>query len=310
MEYVYFKLARVFGFIIIGYFIGKSKIYTKELGKLLQNTCFNIILPLIVIPSIWSLELNLSNNFLLLTCFFISGLFIFFISFSSGKYLLKLRYHECSVYGFSACYGNLVGLGIPLAFSVLDEQEINQYIYLAGFHGFLHIPYATLLTEVLSRKEKSKIKIIFNSTASLFKNSLFLSLVVGLFLNISNTSFPKLIEKANEPFSLVLVPAMLIIIGTGLSSFSLSMHRNKLIGLIIFKNLLHPIFGYILARYMFCFDHSLIIIITLGASFPSGIQTYYFSSRYNVLSDLSSANILLSTFISIFTISIVVFLLG
>ena len=102
---------------------------------------------------------------------------------------------------------------------------------------------------------------------------------------------------------------MLIIIGTGLSSFSLSMHRNKLIGLIIFKNLLHPIFGYVLARYVFCFDHSLITIITLAASFPSGIQTYYFSSQYNALSDLSSANILLSTFISIFTISIVVFLL-
>ena len=135
-------------------------------------------------------------------------------------------------------------------------------------------------------------------------------LVPTMFLNISNTSFPKFIKEAYEPFSLVLVPTMLIIIGTGLSSFSLSMHRNKLIGLIIFKNLLHPIFGYILARYMFCFDHSLIIIITLAASFPSGIQTYYFSSRYNVLSDLSSANILLSTFISIFTISIVVFLLA
>tara|TARA_S200000501_G_scaffold190210_1_gene179032 strand:- start:21065 stop:21997 length:933 start_codon:yes stop_codon:yes gene_type:complete len=310
MEYVYFKLARVFVFIIIGYLLGKSKIYNKERGKLLQDICFNILLPLIVIPSIWSSELSHANNFLLLTCFFMSGLFIFTSSFFLGHHLFKFRYNECSVYGFSACYGNLVGLGIPLAFSVLGEQEIKQYFYLAGFHGFLHIPYSTLLVEISSRKEENKIKIIFNSVVSLFKNSLFLSLSVGLLLNISNISYPELMEEANELLSLIFVPLMLIIIGASLSTFYLSRYRKELITLIILKNLMHPISGFIIAKYIFSFDNSLIFIITLASSLPSGIQTHYFSARYDVLSDLSSANILFSTFISIFTISIVVYLLG
>ena len=51
---------------------------------------------------------------------------------------------------------------------------------------------------------------------------------------------------------------------------------------------------------------SLIIIATLAAALPSGSQTYYFSYRYNSLQQIITSNIVLSTFVSFFTLSFLI----
>ena len=44
----------------------------------------------------------------------------------------------------------------------------------------------------------------------------------------------------------------------------------------------------------------------MASALPSGSQSYYFAYRYNAQKDLISSNIVLSTFVSFFTLSIFV----
>ena len=54
----------------------------------------------------------------------------------------------------------------------------------------------------------------------------------------------------------------------------------------------------------------LVVTITIASALPSGSQSYYFAYRYNAQKDLISSNIVLSTFVSFFTISLLFFFFG
>ena len=79
---------------------------------------------------------------------------------------------------------------------------------------------------------------------------------------------------------------------------------NSAILLTILKNFIHPIIAFCLAQFILELDSLLVIIVTMAAALPSGSQSYYFAYRYNSLKAVVSSNVVLSTFISFFTLSL------
>ena len=76
------------------------------------------------------------------------------------------------------------------------------------------------------------------------------------------------------------------------------------------KNFIYPLIAFVLAKYIFILSPMLIFIVTMAAALPSGTQTYYFSFRYNSLQKTISANVVISTFISFFTLSFILYIFG
>ena len=74
------------------------------------------------------------------------------------------------------------------------------------------------------------------------------------------------------------------------------------------KNIIHPLIAFIISKYVFSLDELLVVTVTLASALPSGSQTYYFAFRYNTQKDLISSNIILSTFVSFFSLSILIIL--
>ena len=60
--------------------------------------------------------------------------------------------------------------------------------------------------------------------------------------------------------------------------------------------------AFVLAKYIFLLSPLLVFIVTMAAALPSGAQTYYFSFRNNSLQQIISSNVIISTFVSFFTI--------
>ena len=74
------------------------------------------------------------------------------------------------------------------------------------------------------------------------------------------------------------------------------------------KNILHPLIAFTMSKFFLNLDELLVMTVTLAAALPSGSQTYYFAFRYNSQKELVSSNIVLSTFVSFFTLSILIIL--
>ena len=129
-------------------------------------------------------------------------------------------------------------------------------------------------------------------------------MIVGIILNYSGIDVPSVINKPLDIFVSLALPMVLISLGLALGNFKIKENINGAILLTILKNFIHPIIAFCLANFLLELDSLFVIIVTLAAALPSGSQSYYFAYRYDSLQGVVSSNVVLSTFVSFFTLSI------
>jgi len=300
----------VFAFVIAGYTIKKTDILKEKITKSFDYISFNVLLPLALIAYFWEIEFPEINAFYLMSAFFGSGIIIFISGFFISRKKLNLSIDDCALFGLGACFGNSVALGIPLVYSILGPINAMPYMILVFFHGFIHFSYTTVIIEGYRNRNHNYILIIVKTIFGLMKNIVLFGMFIGIFLNFSNISPPNAISNLLDPFTKIALPSVLISLGFGLASFKLHKHFKTALILTSLKNFLHPLIAFLLSKYLFQMDDLLIFIVTIAAALPSGSQSYYFSYRYNSLQNVISANIVLSTFVSFFTLSLLLMLFG
>ncbi len=310
MNSIFLVVLEVFGYIVIGYAIGKLKIFPNYLIRWFDFTCFNILLPLALIAFFWKIEFPNINIFNLMFSFFGSGILIFMIGFFISLIVLRLKTDDSALMGLGSCFGNSVALGIPLMYSLLGPVNSMPYMILVFFHGFIHFTYTTLIIEGYRNRDSSLILIILKSLIGIFKNIVLLGMIIGIVLNYSSTEPPEILNFLLDILTKFSLPAVLISLGLSLSNFKISEYFNFSLILTSLKNFIHPVIAFILAKYFFSMSPTLVFIVTLAAALPSGSQTYFFSYRYNALKQIISSNIVLSTFVSFITIPVILFLFG
>jgi len=310
MSSIFLVVLGVFGYIVIGYAIGKLKIFPNYLIRWFDFTSFNILLPLALIAFFWKIEFPNINIFNLMFSFFGSGILIFMIGFFISLIVLKLKTDDSALMGLGSCFGNSVALGIPLMYSLLGPVNSMPYMILVFFHGFIHFTYTTLIIEGYRNRDSSLILIILKSLIGIFKNIVLLGMIIGIVLNYSSTEPPEILNVVLDILTKFSLPAVLISLGLSLSNFKISEYFTFSLILTSLKNFIHPVIAFILAKYFFSMSPTLVFIVTLAAALPSGSQTYYFSYRYDSLKQMISSNIVLSTFVSFITIPVILFLFG
>ena len=300
----------VFAFVIAGYIIKKTGIIKEKITRSFDYFSFNILLPVALITYFWEIEFPENNMLYLMGSFFGSGIIIFITGFLISKKKLNLSIDDCALFGLGACFGNSVALGIPLIYSVLGPIKAMPYMILVFFHGFIHFTYTTVIIEGYRNRNRNYFLIILKTIFGLMKNIVLFGMFIGIFLNFLNIDPPNAISNLLNPFSKIALPSVLLSLGFGLASFKLHEHFKTALILTSLKNFLHPLIAFLLSKYLFQMDNLLIFIVTIAAALPSGSQSYYFSYRYNSLQNVISANIVLSTFVSFFTLSLLLMLFG
>jgi len=310
MSSLFSSFLGVFVYILIGYILKKINIISNKIENITNVISFNILLPVALITNFWLI--TFPNIFItkLLISFFGAGILIFIIAYLIGKNFFQFKIDESVIYGLGACFGNSVAFGIPLMFSILGKINSIPYMILVLFHGIIHFTYATLIIEGYRNKKYSYIKKIINIIIGLLKNIVLVGMFLGLTLNYFNIPFIKPIQNIFIPISNIALPLVLISMGISLGGFKKDSSLSYILILTVLKNLIYPLIAYIFAKYIFMLSPLLIFTVTLAAALPSGTQTYYFSYRYNALKNIISTNILVSTFVSFFTLSSLMFLFG
>ena len=130
-------------------------------------------------------------------------------------------------------------------------------------------------------------------------------MLIGFSLNYFEVPFSDSLQNILLPIQKIALPTVLISMGMALGGFKISTQISYSLTLTLLKNILHPLLAFVIAKYIFTLSEELIFIITLAAALPSGSQTYYFSYRYNSLQKIISTNVVISTFLSFFTISLI-----
>ena len=300
----------VFGYIFLGFLIKKTKIISNKVMKFYDFISFNLLLPIALITNFWIITFPKLIVHELIITFFGAGIIIFSLGFIISRKFFYLKTDDNALFGLGACFGNSVALGIPLMYSILGPVDVMPYMILVLFHGLIHFTYTTLIIEGYRNRTLPNLKLIFRTILGLLKNIVLFGMFIGLFLNASDISMPKIIGFVLIPLSKIALPAVLISLGMALGSFKILHKISHCLVLTSLKNVIQPTIAFLIAKYIFFMPQTLIIIATLASALPSGSQTYYFSYRYNSLQQTITSNILLSTFVSFFSLSFLIIIFG
>jgi len=300
----------VFGYILIGFVIKKINIIPDQFSKIYNYVSFNVLLPLALITNFWTITFPELIVHQLILAFFGAGIIIFLLGFFFSKKFLNFKTDDSALFGLGACFGNSVAFGIPLMYSILGPIDAMPYMILVLFHGFIHFTYTTLIIEGYRNRTYSIFKMFVKAITGLAKNIVLFAMFIGIALNYSQIPFPTSLETLLTPITNIALPAVLISLGFALAGFKIINEASHSLVLTTLKNFVHPLIAFVIAKYIFSMPSSLTFIVTMAAALPSGSQTYYFSYRYNSLQKIISANIVLSTFVSFFTLSFLIVIFG
>ena len=279
-------VASVFGYILFGYLVNKLKLLPKKYISYFDFTGFNILLPLALIAYFWQVSFPEINSIGLMISFFGSGTIIFIIGFLISKHFLSYKTDDSALFGLASCFGNTVAMGIPLMYAVLGPINTIPYMILVFFHGIVHFTYTVI------------------TLLGMIKNIVLFAMIAGIILNSSGLKIPLYIANVLNIFVSLALPMVLISLGLALGNFQIRSNINSAIILTILKNLIHPVLAFCVSKFILNLDELLVIIVTMAAALPSGSQSYYFAYRYNSLKGIVSSNVVLSTFVSFFTLSL------
>ena len=172
------------------------------------------------------------------------------------------------------------------------------------FHGIVHFTYTVIIIEVYRNRNKSIIEIFYQTLLGMIKNIVLFAMIAGIILNSSGLKIPLYMVNVLNIFVSLALPMVLISLGLALGNFQIRSNINSAIILTILKNLIHPVLAFCFSKFILNLDELLVIIVTMAAALPSGSQSYYFAYRYNSLKGIVSSNVVLSTFVSFFTLSL------
>tara|TARA_B110000196_G_C21141352_1_gene663974 strand:- start:273 stop:1208 length:936 start_codon:yes stop_codon:yes gene_type:complete len=308
MTILILTIISVFGYILIGFITKKINILPDSFYKIYNFAAFNILLPIALITNFWKIKFPDIIIHHLIISFFGPGILIFILGFYISKKLLKFKTDDSALFGLGSCFGNSVAFGIPLIYSILGPVNSMPYMILVLFHGFIHFSYTTLIIEGYRNRNYSYLIMLTKTLAGLSKNIVLIGMFIGILLNYFLIPFPTTLQGILLPITKVTLPAVLISLGMTLGSFNIATNISSSLILTGLKNFLFPVLAFLISKYIFAMPKELIFIITMAAALPSGSQTFYFSYRYNSLQQIISANIVISTIVSFFTLSSLIIL--
>ena len=308
MNSLIYIIFSVFGYVILGFIIKKYQFLSNKITTIFDYISFNILLPIALVTYFWQIEFPGIQTFALLISFFGAGMIVFFIGFLVANKKFKYKIDDSALVGLASCFGNSVALGIPLMHSLLGKTNIMPYMILVLFHGLVHFTYTTMIIESYRNRTLKIHKQIFRTIKGLFKNIVLVGIFFGIFLNYSKIIQPLFLMNILNSISNFALPCVLLSLGFALAKFDLILSLQKSIIITFLKNIIHPLIAFVISKFFFQLDELLVITVTLAAALPSGSQTYYFAFRYNAQKELVSSNIVLSTFVSFFTLSVLIVL--
>ncbi|MCL2154559.1 MAG: AEC family transporter [Leptospirales bacterium] len=304
MSVIFISVMKLFLMILVGFIGRKTNVINKQTTKGLSSLLIKITLPALIFTSMQKefAEELLSQSFIITGLSFgVYGLY-FIIAIIIGK-LLKGGDRDTGAYQFAILFSNVAFMGFPVLSSVFGDESI---FYAAMFNIPFHFFVFTIGVYLMTRGHSDSTKFNFK----LFLNPGVISTILGfIFFYFSIKLSPiiydplKLIGDITTPLSMLTVGAMLTEVN----------HRELVAGWRVYfisfmRLIILPIIVFFFVR-LFTNEPMMIYVPVVIAAMPVAVNAPLVAQEYNGNALLASRLMFISTFLSLFTLPIVLLVL-
>ena len=275
-------------------------------GKGLVKFVFWVALPSMLFTKVVDTSLPSEVPWYFLSAFYIPSIIIFFVGAFFAKSVFAWKQEELGIAGVACSYGNLALLGLPIILNSLGTVFLTPALILIASQSTI------LFGLTIFWLEKKSDKAIFRNVLHLFvhkvlANPIVLSLTVGFLVNVLDISIPTLLRSSLDFFSVAAPGCSLFALGVCLAGYQLTLNNRTVLGFVFMRNFLHPLLVLSFCVFLDISDDWKAVAV-LFAAMPTGINAFIFAEQYELRREVVSMTIILSTIVSMFTLSVLVYL--
>jgi len=270
----------------------------------------NIALPVMLFNAISKIDLGVGFNFKFLLSFYTGSLLSFIIALTIAHLYFRRSWEDSVVIAFTALFGNTVLLGLAVVDRALGADSLTGTFVIVAFHAPFCFFVGIITMELYKSREKADRPVIVSLVSLIWKNAILMGMILGLIFNFLGLNLPEFLAVPANMVAGSAIPAALFALGGILSQYRPT-GDFKIIAMVCFLTLIfHPLVTWVLSSLVFNISKPLIQSAVITAAMPPGLNAFIFASIYKRGTRIAASSVLVGTIMTIFTSSIILYLIA
>ncbi|WP_315832788.1 AEC family transporter [Bradyrhizobium prioriisuperbiae] len=298
-----------FGLIFIGFACGKAKALPEAGLAWMNFFLLYVSLPALFFRILAKTPFEELNNLPFVIATTSATALAFTLSAGMGRLMGRLSLRDTTMAGLSGGYGNIGYMGPGLALATLGAKAAVPVALIFCFDSILLFSLVPLLMAVSSGKGQPLGPTIVSVVKQIVFHPLIVAGYCGTFAAAFHLHPPVAIDNTLQFLQGAAAPVALFALGVTVALRPFSRVPWEVPGIILVKLVLHPliVFGLLMLLGPFVPEWSATAI--LMASLPPALNVFVIARQYDAWIEAASAAVLLGTFVSVVTLTSVMWML-
>ncbi len=295
--------------VVIGYFLKRIGLFTKDLALKTNRIVFNALLPVMLFQNIYGIDVKDGIRMGYVAYGIIAVLIVFFIALLTSPLITKESSRKASLIQ-STFRSNYALIGVPLASAITPADGAGVASFLVLFTIPIFNILAVILFSAYSKNEKPSIK---KTLIGILKNPLIIGVALGALFLLIRVMLAKvgvsttiddipLIATTLNYLSRAATPLALLSLGAQFEFSAVGGMKRELIYGITLKIIIFPIIALSVAYLMGSFTSAEMACFVALFSTPVAVSTVPMAQELGGDVDLAGQLVVFSTIASTFTI--------
>lgn len=305
------SLTPVFILIALGYLAGRLQWIRESAVKDLSNLVFLLLIPALLFRTMSSVHVE-ALDLRPVLAYFLAALVLL-----GGSILWRGFDRKSVVMALGGVFSNLVMIGITVVQLAYGKPALVTLLTIVSLHAIILLTVATVVLEMAVASENRALGIepphILVTTWTAFKNALIhpipLPIICGLLFAQTGWTLPMVVDKPLMLLGAAFGPLALVLVGVTMATTAMRGHLTAALWIVASKNLLLPVMVGISA-WAFGIGGLPLTVMVVAAAMPMGANVFMFAHRYEVAQELTTASMVMSTGLSLFTLTLVMLVMS
>ena len=283
----------LFSIIILGYFLKKKEIITKQWETISNKIVYNIALPALLIKALSKADIKEVFSLKIIISVVVPISTVIFLALIISKYLFEPKDYRKSTFVHSSFHGNIGYMAYAVGFYALNSSNFHYLVVISSiliiFQNIMPIIVLTLFSNSFDLKKMSVMIV-----RTILKNPVILAVIGGCILSIFKIDIPVPLKRFINIIASMALPTALLLIGAGLIFKDINSMLKYILIISTFKLVLLPITGLIVLKGM-GLDIKFILPLLILLASPTAVLTYILSTEIGGSPNLAASNISVQT---------------
>ena len=306
----------VFGMVLVGWAIGRTRLLSPEGLRGLVNVTFYALFPALLFRSMAKVRLDALDLEIVLA-FFGAGLLLYFLLMPFGRAIGMRRLGDRTIFALAGTFSNGVGIGIPFVSYAFGEAGLVPLLMIISIHSLVMLTLSSFLLEIAAQggARRRLLGKLAAAMLRMLKHPVIPPIFPGLIWSeltaaVPGLAMPAVIDRTLQALATAAPACGLIMAGASLAHVGLKEHWQTAAITAVFKLAVLPLMVWLAGRYLFTLDPLWLTVATLNAALPAGANVYMVAQLYRTGVGLATNAVVLSTAASVFTLSAVLYCSG